>query len=136
MGRILALDYGRKRTGVAETDELQLIASGLTTVPTNELISFLEKYIEAEKVELIVVGEPKQMNNEPSESEVFIKPLLKKLNEKFPQIPVTRQDERFTSKMAMSSMIEGGLGKKKRQNKALVDQISATLILQAYLNKE
>ncbi len=135
MGRILALDYGRKRTGVAVTDELQLIASGLTTVSTNELLKFLEAYVENEVVDQIVVGEPKQMNNEPSESEELIKSFLRKLIEKFPQISITRQDERFTSKMAMASMIEGGMGKKKRQNKALVDEISATLILQAYLNR-
>ena len=135
MGRILALDYGRKRTGIAVTDELRLIASGLTTVATNELFSFLEDYFNTEIVEQLVVGEPKQMNNEPSESEDLIKSFLKKFTEKFPLIPVGRQDERFTSKMAKSSMIAGGMGKKKRQNKALVDEISATLILQAYLNR-
>lgn len=135
LGRVLALDYGKKRTGIAVTDELQLIASGLTTVSTNELLPFLEAYFEREIVEQIVVGEPKQMNNEPSESEVMIQSFLIKLSEKFPRLPIERQDERFTSKMARSSMIEGGLGKKKRQNKALVDEISATLILQAYLNR-
>lgn len=135
MGRILALDYGRKRTGIAVTDELRLIASGLTTVSTNELLKFLENYVDNEVVDQIVVGEPKQMNNEPSESEEPIKSFLKKLTKKLPQISITRQDERFTSKMAMASMIEGGMGKKKRQNKALVDEISATLILQAYLNR-
>lgn len=135
MGRILALDYGRKRTGIAETDELQLIASGLTSVSTKDLIPFLEKYIAAEEVEQIVVGEPRQMNNEPSESEVLIKSFLEEFSKIFPQIPIVRQDERFTSKMAVSSMIEGGMGKKKRQNKALVDEISATLILQAFLNR-
>lgn len=135
MGRILALDYGRKRTGIAETDELQLIASGLTTVFTNDLIPFLEEYIAKEEVEQIVVGEPKQMNNEPSESEVLIKSFLKKFSRIFPEISIVRQDERFTSRMAVSSMIEGGMGKKKRQNKALVDEISATLILQAFLNR-
>ena len=135
MGRILALDYGRKRTGIAVTDELQLIASGLTTVGTSELIPFLENYFATEVVEQVVVGEPKQMNNEPSESEELIKSFLKKFSKKFPQLSVVRQDERFTSKMAMSSMIAGGMSKKKRQNKALVDEISATLILQAYLNR-
>jgi len=134
MGRILALDYGKKRTGLAITDELKLIASGLTTVATRELIPFLENYMAEEIVDLIVVGEPKQMNNDPSESEVLISSFLNKFTERFPEMPVVRQDERFTSKMAMASMIEGGLGKKKRQNKALVDEISATLILQAYLN--
>ncbi|MBM1106438.1 Holliday junction resolvase RuvX [Aurantibacter crassamenti] len=135
MGRIIALDYGRKRTGIAVTDELQLIASGLTTVLTKELLQFLESYIQKETVEQIVIGEPKQMNNEPSESEVEIKSFIEKLTKKLPKIPIIRQDERFTSKMAMSSMIAGGMGKKKRQNKALVDEISATLILQAYLNR-
>jgi len=135
MGRILALDYGKKRTGIAATDELQLIASGLTTVFTSDLIPFLEKYIADEEVEQIVVGEPKQMNYEPSESEELIKSFLEKISKIFPQIPIVRQDERFTSKMAVSSMIEGGMGKKKRQNKALVDEISATLILQAFLNR-
>lgn len=135
MGRILALDYGKKRTGIAVTDELQLIASGLTTVSTPGLIRFLENYLETEQVDQIVIGEPKQMNNEPSESEVLIKSFLEKLSKKFPKIGIARQDERFTSKMAISAMIEGGAGKKKRKNKALVDEISATLILQAYLNR-
>ncbi|WP_047415893.1 Holliday junction resolvase RuvX [Cellulophaga sp. Hel_I_12] len=135
MGRVVALDFGKVRTGVAITDELQLIASGLTTVPTKELIVFLKKYIEKENVVKIVVGEPKQMNNEPSESEALIIPFLKKLTATFPKIPVERQDERFTSKMAFQTMIDSGLNKKQRQNKALVDEISATIILQAYLNR-
>ena len=134
MGRILALDYGKKRTGVAVTDEGQLIASGLTTVSTEELLPFLEEYFATEEVEQIVVGEPKRMNNEPSESEALITSFLEGFSRKFPQMPIARQDERFTSKMAVSAMIEGGLGKKKRMNKALIDEISATLILQAYLN--
>ncbi|MRH98907.1 Holliday junction resolvase RuvX [Kriegella sp. EG-1] len=136
MGRILALDYGRKRTGIAVTDELQLIASGLTTVLTKELLTFIVSYIKNEKVDKIVIGEPKQMNNEPSESEKDITAFINKLVDKLPETPIERQDERFTSKMAMSSMIVGGMGKKKRQNKALVDEISATLILQAYLNRK
>tara|TARA_R110002051_G_scaffold100879_4_gene171407 strand:+ start:54324 stop:54734 length:411 start_codon:yes stop_codon:yes gene_type:complete len=135
MGRVVALDFGKVRTGIAITDELQLIASGLTTVPTQELILFLKNYIEKENVAKIVVGEPKQMNNEPSESEVLIIPFLKKLTATFPKIPVERQDERFTSKMAFQTMIDSGLKKKQRQNKALVDEISATIILQAYLNR-
>jgi len=135
MGRILALDFGKVRTGIAITDELQLIASGLTTVATKELIPFLKNYIDKENVEKIVVGEPKQMNNEPSESEALIIPFLIKLAAGFPAIPVERQDERFTSKMAFQTMIDSGLKKKKRQNKALVDEISATIILQAYLNR-
>ncbi len=136
MARILALDYGKIRTGIAVTDELQLIASGLTTVPTKELIPFLEDYLKGEQVELFVVGLPKQMDNTPSESEVGIQELLKKLAAMFPNVPVERQDERFTSKMAVRSMVEGGLKKKKRRDKALIDEISATLILQAYLNRK
>ncbi|MDX1363149.1 Holliday junction resolvase RuvX [Arenibacter latericius] len=136
MGRIVALDFGKVRTGIAVTDELQLIASGLTTVNTKELLNFLRSYVEQENVELFVVGEPKQMNNEPSESEELIKPFLRTLEGVFPKIPVVRQDERFTSKMAVQSMIDGGLGKQKRKNKALIDEISATLILQAYLNRK
>lgn len=134
MGRVLALDYGRKRTGIAVTDELQLIASGLTTVSTFELLDFLQRYIKEEKVVRFVVGEPRQMNNTPSESEAFIAPFLIKLKKVFPNIPIVRQDERFTSKMAVQSMVAGGLKKKQRKNKALVDEISATIILQAYLN--
>jgi putative Holliday junction resolvase len=135
MGRIVAIDFGKVRTGIAITDELQLIASGLTTVPTKELILFLKNYIDKESVDKIVVGEPKQMNNEPSESEALIIPFLTKLSATFPKIPIERQDERFTSKMAFQTMIDSGLKKKQRQNKALVDEISATIILQAYLNR-
>jgi len=133
MGRILAIDYGLKRTGMAVTDELQLIASGLTTVETTELLSYLKKYFKNEKVDLLVVGEPKQMDNSASESEILIQKFLMKFKEEFPEIPVNRVDERFTSKMAMQSMVSGGLRKKKRQDKALLDEISATLILQNYL---
>lgn len=133
MGRILALDYGQKRTGIAVTDELQLIASGLTTVPTYELPEFLRNYVKKENVVRFVVGEPRQMNYLPSEAEAFIAPFLVKLEKEFPDIPIVRHDERFTSKMAMQSMIQGGMKKKQRKNKALVDEISATLILQAYL---
>lgn len=133
MGRVLAIDFGKVRTGIAVTDELQLIASGLETVPTKDLISFLKNYTATEQVELFVVGEPKQMNNEPSESEALIIPFLEKLTKAFPNIPIERVDERFTSKMAFQTMIDSGLSKKKRKNKALVDEISATLILQSYL---
>ncbi|GLU44156.1 Holliday junction resolvase RuvX [Allomuricauda sp. NBRC 101325] len=135
MARILALDYGKVRTGIAVTDELQLIASGLTTVETPKLLDFLGDYLQTESVERFVVGLPKQMDNSESESEVLIQEFLKKLVTKFPSIPVERQDERFTSKMAVQSMLESGLKKKKRREKALVDEISATLILQAYLNR-
>ena len=135
MARILALDFGVKRTGIAVTDELQIIASGLTTVPTADLLPFLGKYFSEENVELVLLGEPKQMDNTASESELNIQEFLKKFSEKFPEKKVTRVDERFTSKMAFQSMIDSGLKKKQRQNKALVDEISATIILQSYLYK-
>jgi putative Holliday junction resolvase len=133
MGRILAIDFGQKRTGIAVTDELQIIASGLTTVDTAELLTFLEDYLRKETVEKIIVGQPKQMNNQASESEVHITPFLEKLTKKFPTIPIEREDERFTSKMAFQTMIDSGLKKKQRRNKGLIDEISATIILQSYL---
>jgi len=133
MARILAIDYGKKRTGIAVTDNLQIIASGLTTVPTKELYPFLKEYTNNEKVELFLVGEPKQMNNSASESEALIIPFIDDLIKMFPSIPIKRIDERFTSKMAFQTMIDSGLKKKQRQNKALVDEISATIILQSYL---
>ncbi|NQX84315.1 MAG: Holliday junction resolvase RuvX [Flavobacteriaceae bacterium] len=133
MGRILAIDYGKKRTGIAVTDELQIIASGLTTVATNTLLTFLEDYLKTEQVDLFLVGLPKQMDNTASESEALIALFLKKMKKKFPDIPIHREDERFTSKMAFQTMIDSGLKKKQRQNKALVDEISATIILQSYL---
>ncbi|WP_417200208.1 Holliday junction resolvase RuvX [Bizionia sp.] len=136
MGRILAIDFGKVRTGIAVTDEMQIIASGLTTVDTKKLISFLIDYVKTESVELFVVGEPKQMNNQASENEALILPFLEKLQKSIPQIPIARVDERFTSKMAFQTMIDSGLSKKKRQNKALVDEISATLILQSYLSSK
>lgn len=133
MARVMALDYGVKRTGIAVTDELQMIASGLTTVDTPSLLDFLEDYFKKEKVETVVVGEPKQKDNSASQSEVFIAEFLKKFTEKFPDMKLVRVDERFTSKMAFQAMIDSGLKKKKRQNKALVDEVSATIILQSYL---
>ena len=136
MGRILALDFGTKRTGIAVTDEFQIIASGLTTVVTTELISFLKDYISKERIELFVVGEPKQLNNEFSESEADIRVFLDKLTHSIPQIPIVRVDERFTSKMAFQTMIDSGLTKKQRRNKELVDEISATIILQSYLSSK
>ena len=133
MSRILSIDFGKVRTGIAVTDELQIIASGLTTVKTPELIHFLKDYVQKEKVSLFLVGLPKQMNNTASESEALIIPFLKKLTATFPKIPIERVDERFTSKMAFQTMIDGGMKKKQRQNKELVDEISATIILQSYL---
>lgn len=133
MGRILALDYGSKRTGVAITDELQMIASGLTTVATGELMDFLTKYFASEKVALVLVGEPKQKDGTHSNIEGEIQKFLKKFSRAFPKMEVVRVDERYTSKMAFQTMIDSGLKKKQRQNKALVDEISATIILQEYL---
>ena len=136
MARILALDYGRKRTGIAVTDELQLIASGLTTVATSELLEFLKKYCEQEKVELFLVGEPKQKDGTHSEIETDIQKFLEKLKVVLPQIPITRVDERFSSKLAFQTMIDSGLKKKQRRDKALIDEISATILLQDYLHKK
>ncbi len=133
MGKILAIDYGEKRIGLAVTDDMKMIAFGLTTVATAEIFEYLSDYISKEKVETIVVGEPKQMDNTASESEVYIAPFLVKLAEKFPSIPIKRHDERFTSKMAFQTMIDSGLKKKQRKNKALIDEISATIILQDFL---
>ncbi|RXG28748.1 Holliday junction resolvase RuvX [Leeuwenhoekiella palythoae] len=132
MGRILALDFGTKRTGIAVTDELQLIASGLTTVNTTDLLDFLKKYFSEENVELILLGEPKRMNNEASHVETKILKFRESL-EKITSIPIKRVDERFTSKMAAQTMLDSGLKKKQRKNKALLDEISATIILQTYL---
>jgi putative holliday junction resolvase len=133
MARILALDYGRKRVGIAVTDELQIIANGLTTVSSNEILPYLKKYIAGEMVSCIVVGKPMQMNYTDSESEQYITPFLKSLQKLFPDIPVVRVDERFTSKMAFQTMIDSGINKKSRQNKELIDSISATIILQTYM---
>lgn len=133
MARILAIDYGEKRCGIAVTDESQIIASGLTTVQTNELLDWIKGYVNQEEVELFLVGEPKRLHGDPSEIEKQIQVFLEKLFEKLPDIPVKRIDERFTSKMAFDTMIASGISKKKRRDKALVDQISATIILQDYL---
>ena len=133
MSRILAIDYVKKRTGIAVTDILQMIANGLTTVATTELMDFVLKYVEKEPVERIIVGHPKQMNNEDSENMKRIIPFVNQLKKKLPNIPVELVDERFTSVLAHQAMLDGGLKKKARQNKALVDEISATIILQSYL---
>ena len=136
MCRIIAIDYGKKRTGIAVTDILQLIANGLTTVPTTELMDFLLNYVAKEPVERIIVGHPKQMNNEDSENMKRIVPFVNLLKKKLPQIPVELVDERFTSVLAHQAMLDGGLKKKARQDKALVDEISATIILQSYLESK
>ena len=135
LGRILALDYGTVRTGIAVTDELHLIASGLCTVETSGLLKFLKEYSEEETVDKFVIGEPKQMDNTASESEAHIKKFISKLKELLPEIPIERQDERFTSKLAQRSLIESGVSKKRRRDKSLIDEVSATLILQAHLDK-
>lgn len=136
MGRILAIDYGKKRTGIAVTDIMQLIANGLTTVATHELLTFLTNYLAKEQVERIIVGLPKQTNNEESENMSRIRPFVKTLEKCFPNLPVEYVDERFTSVMAHRTMLDAGLKKKDRQNKALVDEISATIILQTYLESK
>ena len=133
MGRILAIDYGQKRVGLAVTDELQIIANALTTVRAADIIPFLREYMSKEKVDCFVVGEPKRMNNTPSQSLQFIEPFIRSLKKIFPEIPVERMDDRFTSKMATQVLIDAGLRKKDRQEKEKVDKISATLILQSYL---
>lgn len=133
MGRILAIDYGRKRVGIAVTDPLKIIATGLTTVHSKDIYTFLEDYIKKQEVEIIVVGYPVNLKNEGSQSLQFINPFIKKLINKFSNITIDTYDERFTSKMAQAAMIEGGVKKKDRQNKALTDKISAVIILQSYL---
>ena len=133
MSRILAIDYGRKRTGIAVSDPLQIMASGLTTVPTHQLMDFLLNYIKQEQVECIIIGHPKQLNNEDSENMKNIIPFINRLKKILPDMPVQLGEERFTSVLAHQTMLAGGLKKKDRQNKALVDEISATIILQSYL---
>lgn len=136
MSRILAIDYGRKRTGIAVTDPMQIIANGLTTVSTHQLMDFLLNYIKQEPVERIIIGHPKQMNNEDSENMKNIIPFMNRLKKLLPDMPVELVDERFTSVLAHQAMLAGGLKKKDRQNKALVDEISATIILQSYLESK
>ena len=125
----MAIDYGLRRTGLAVTDTLQMIANGLTTVATADLVSFIQNYVKKEPVERFVVGLPKQMNNEPSESMKQIEPFVAKLKKELPEIPVEYLDERFTSVLAHKAMLEGGMKKMKRRDKAIVDEISAVIIL-------
>lgn len=129
----MAIDYGKKRTGIAITDPAQIIANGLTTVPTSQLISFIQEYIKKETLERIVVGKPKQMSGKDSESATDIAGFIKNLKMVLPDIPIESYDERFTSVLAHRTMLESGLRKTARQNKALVDKISATIILQSYM---
>jgi len=133
MPRIIAIDYGLKRTGLAVTDPLQIIATGLTTVDTRDLFPFLKKYFLAEVVERIVIGEPKNWDDTDTHATPLVAACVKRLEKEFPQIPITKVDERYTSKMAKQSMIDSGMKKKDRRNKKLVDEIAATIILQEYL---
>lgn len=134
MGRILAIDYGIKRTGIAVTDPNRIIASGLTTVNTPTLFQFLKEYCAQESVDIFLVGEAKHLDNTPSESMRYIEPFVAKLAETFPDKEIARIDERFTSKLAFQAMIDGGLKKKQRQNKGMIDQVSATIMLQNYMD--
>ncbi len=136
MPKLLGIDYGKKRTGIAETDDLQIVASGLTTVETDKLWPFLEKYMENNEVEKIIVGESLDLEGNPNPVEKEILKFIEKFKKKYPETEVVREDERYTSKMAMEAMIKGGLKKKKRRNKAMLDQVSAALILQSYLYKK
>ena len=134
--RILAIDYGLKRTGIAVTDEMQMIASGLTTIASETALNFLKDYFAKEKVEKVLIGEPKQMNGLPSESAPLIEAFVVKFIAQFPDMQLERVDERFTSKMAFQTMIDSGLKKKQRQDKGLIDEISATIMLQDYLSRK
>lgn len=136
MARILAIDYGRKRVGLAVTDPLQIIANRLTTVATHTVWNFLHNYFEKETVEKVVVGYPRKLNNQPSEAVTYINPFLKKFKVNYPEIELEVVDERFTSKMAFQTMIDAGIKKEKRKNKQMVDAISAVIILQNYLEKK
>lgn len=136
MSRIMAIDYGKKRTGIAVTDPLKLIANGLTTIQTSTVLDFVLNYVGREAVECIVVGYPKQMNNEDSENMKRIVPFVNLLRKRLPMITIELYDERFTSMLAHRAILESGLGKKARQNKALVDEVSATIILQSYMESK
>ncbi len=133
MGRIVAIDYGRKRSGIAVTDPEGIIASPLTTVPTHELLDFLKKYFAKENVDCLVIGEPKQMDYSVSEAEQYIAPFIKLVKKAFPNLKLERVDERFTSMMASQAILDSGISKKDRRDKGLVDKVSAAIILQTYL---
>jgi putative Holliday junction resolvase len=135
MARVMAFDYGTKRIGIAVTDPLQIIATGLDTIHPNQIIDYLKKYFQTEQVERFIVGEPKQMDNTPSQSAGHVKDFANLLKKTFPDIPVEMLDERFTSKMASATIAQSGMGKKARQNKALVDNISAIILLQSWMGK-
>ena len=136
MARILSIDYGKKRTGLAVTDPLQIIAGGLATVATSELFDYLQAHISREQVEMIVIGEPRQPNGEPSENLARVQQFVNRWRKAVPQVPIQFYDERFTSVLAHQAMLDGGLKKKARQNKGLVDEISATIILEDYMRSK
>lgn len=140
MGRILAIDYGQKRVGFAVTDKLQICANALDTISVAKAFDFLKDYLQHEEVDVVVIGEPRKMDNTPSDSARFIEPFVNRLRKALPTISpgttIARMDERFTSRLAFQTMIDVGLGKKDRQNKALVDKISATIILQSYMEQQ
>lgn len=136
MSRILCIDFGLKRTGIAVTDPLQIIATGLTTIESRQLIPFLKDYFSKEPVELILIGEPKNWDDTPTHATPLVEKCIVQLKKNFPTMPITKVDERYTSKMAKDAMLEMGLKKKERRNKALVDEIAATIMLQEYLNKK
>jgi putative Holliday junction resolvase len=135
MARIMCIDYGKKRTGIAVTDPLQIISTGLMTIDTHELFPFLKKYFLEEEVELMVVGEPKNLDDSDTHATPLVRQFLKRLGKEFPKMPVTTVDERYTSKMAKRAMIEMGMKKKERQNKRNVDEIAATMMLQEYMER-
>lgn len=135
MGRILSIDYGKKRTGLAVTDPLKIIATGLTTVETPKLMAYLKDYIVREGVEEVIIGMPTNMDDSDTHATPLVKAFINQFKKAFPTLPITEVDERFTSKMATQAMLDMGLKKKQRQNKALVDEISATIMLQEYLNR-
>ena len=136
MGRVLSIDYGKKRVGLAVTDPLKIIATRLTTVATDDIWTYLADYFAREEVDLVLVGYPMQLNNEPSEAIRFINPFLKKFRQIYKDMPLQQMDERFTSKMAFQTMIDAGVKKKDRQNKETIDGVSATIILQSYLEEQ
>lgn len=134
MARILAIDYGKKRTGIAVTDPLQIIASGLTTINSHELLAFLKKYFAAENVELVIIGMPLNLDDTETHATPIVKAVIKKLQKEFPEMPIKEVDERFTSKMAKDAMLQMGLKKKDRRDKKLVDEIAAAIMLQEYMD--
>ena len=136
MAKLLAFDIGKKRTGLAETDPLQIIASGLKTIPTSEIMNFLKDYCKDELPECLVIGEPRRLHGVPSEVEPFIQSQIRKIQAKFPLLNIVRMDERFTSKMASQAISQSGMPKKKRQNKDLIDEVSAVLILQSWMENQ